>query len=145
MVFPCWNSTVTFLDPFTKTGVFPREITKRLVDGLAEQIPDLEERVDHILIKQVYGIAITHLTSLLARRSLYCSKWANGPHSIAKRVSTGHGDRAPRSSRPSRGPRLSGLPLPAPDQLLAEPHVAVGVQLRLPGICGPLMKGGHGP
>jgi len=32
----------------------------------------------------VYGIGITHLTSLLARRSVYCSKHANGKHSIAK-------------------------------------------------------------
>jgi len=78
------DSTVRFLDPFTKTGVFPREITKRLVDGLAEEIPDLEDRIDHILTKQVFGIGITEITSLLARRSLYCSKDANGQHSIAK-------------------------------------------------------------
>ncbi len=74
---------VRFLDPFTKSGVFLREITARLTSGLEGAIPDLRQRVDHILTKQVYGIAITHLTSLLARRSVYCSKWANGPHSIA--------------------------------------------------------------
>lgn len=78
------DPTVRFLDPFTKSGVFLREITKRLVDGLADQFPDLGERVDHILTEQVYGIGITDLTALLARRSLYCSKWANGKHSIAK-------------------------------------------------------------
>lgn len=78
------DPTVTFLDPFTKSGVFLREITRRLTDGLAEQIPDLDERVDHILTKQVYGIGITQLTSLLARRSVYCSKDATGKHSIAK-------------------------------------------------------------
>lgn len=76
------DPTVAFLDPFTKSGVFLREITARLVDGLQEEIPDLEERVDHILTKQVFGIAITQLTSLIARRSVYCSKWANGKHSI---------------------------------------------------------------
>lgn len=75
---------VTFLDPFTKSGVFLREITTRLTRGLKEEIPDLEERVDHILTKQVFGIGITLLTSLLARRSVYCSKYANGEHSIAK-------------------------------------------------------------
>lgn len=75
---------VTFLDPFTKSGVFLREITSRLADGLTQEIPDLEKRVDYILTKQVFGIAITHITSLLARRSVYCSKWANGEHSIAK-------------------------------------------------------------
>jgi site-specific DNA-methyltransferase (adenine-specific) len=31
----------------------------------------------------VFGIGITRLTSLLARRSVYCSKHANGQHSIA--------------------------------------------------------------
>ena len=75
---------VTFLDPFTKSGVFLREITRRLTEGLAETIPDLTDRVDHILTKQVHGIGITQLTALLARRSVYCSKFANGPHSIAK-------------------------------------------------------------
>ena len=77
------DSSVRFLDPFTKSGVFLREITSRLTKGLAGEIPDLQERVNHILTKQVFGIGITHLTSLLARRSLYCSKHADGPHSIA--------------------------------------------------------------
>ena len=78
------DKTVKFLDPFTKSGVFLREITSRLTNGLADEMPNLEERVNHILTKQVFGIAITELTSLLARRSVYCSKYANGPHSIAK-------------------------------------------------------------
>lgn len=73
-----------FLDPFTKSGVFLREITKRLIIGLEEQIPNLEERIDHILKEQVYGIAITELTSLLARRSLYCSKYPNSKYSVTK-------------------------------------------------------------
>ncbi|MEW1962357.1 Eco57I restriction-modification methylase domain-containing protein [Microbacterium sp. NPDC077644] len=78
------NPDVTFLDPFTKSGVFLREITARLTEGLADKIPDLQERVDHILTKQVYGIGITQLTALLARRSVYCSKDATGPHSVAR-------------------------------------------------------------
>ena len=77
------DKTVRFLDPVTKSGVFLREITRRLTAGLAHEIPDLAERVNHILTRQVYGIAITHLTSLLARRSVYCSKHANGKHSIS--------------------------------------------------------------
>jgi len=77
------DKTVRFLDPVTKSGIFLREITSRLTDGLAAEIPDLAARVNHILTKQVYGIAITHLTGLLARRSVYCSKHANGEHSIA--------------------------------------------------------------
>lgn len=78
------DKAVKFVDPFTKSGVFLREITRRLTKGLANEIPALADRVDHILTKQVFGIAITHLTSLLARRSVYCSKHANGKHSIAK-------------------------------------------------------------
>ena len=78
------DSAVTFLDPFTKSGVFLREIVSRLNSGLADEFPDLEKRVDHILTNQVYGIGITQLTSLLARRSVYCSKDATGKHSIAK-------------------------------------------------------------
>ena len=78
------DKTVRFLDPFTKSGVFLREITSRLTEGLAQQMPDLQERVNHILTQQVFGIGITKLTSLLARRSVYCSKYANGAHSIAK-------------------------------------------------------------
>ena len=86
------ESTVTFLDPFTKSGVFLREIVSRLTIGLADEIPDLAERVDHILTTQVYGIGITRLTSLLARRSVYCSKFANGPHSVAKSFATEDGN-----------------------------------------------------
>jgi site-specific DNA-methyltransferase (adenine-specific) len=86
------DSSVTFLDPFTKSGVFLREITTRLIAGLAEEIPDLQTRVDHILTRQVFGIAITKLTSLLARRSLYCSKFANGEHSVSRGFGTEGGN-----------------------------------------------------
>ncbi len=77
------DKTITFLDPFTKSGVFLREIALRLIKGLERKIPDLQTRVDHILSEQVFGIGITYLTSMLARRSLYCSKFADGPHSVA--------------------------------------------------------------
>ena len=86
------DSSVTFLDPCTKSGVFLREITSRLTKGLAVEIPNLEERVSHILTRQVFGIGITHLTSLLARRSLYCSKHAHGKHSIAKSFDSDDGN-----------------------------------------------------
>ncbi len=71
-----------FLDPFCKSGVFLREIAKRLLKGLESRIPDLQERTNHIFKNQLYGIAITELTSHLSRRSLYCSKWANGKYSV---------------------------------------------------------------
>lgn len=86
------DKTVRFLDPSTKSGVFLREITSRLTKGLERKIPNLEERVDHILTRQVFGIGITHLTSLLARRSLYCSKHANGQHSVAKSFNNNAGN-----------------------------------------------------
>ena len=76
------NPDAKFLDPVTKSGVFLREIVKRLIAGLEIQIPDLQTRIDHICTTQVYGIAITELTSLLARRSLYCAKNASSPLSI---------------------------------------------------------------
>lgn len=82
---------VKFLDPFTKSGVFLREVVRRLAVGLASEIQDLEERVDHILTHQVYGIGITQLTALLARRSVYCSKYANSRHSIAESLTTKDG------------------------------------------------------
>ena len=78
------DPTVTFLDPCTKSGVFLREITRRLTEGLEAKMPNLEQRVNHILTKQVFGIGITQITSLLARRSVYCSRHADGKHSIAK-------------------------------------------------------------
>ena len=78
------NPNTTFLDPFSKTGVFLREIVKRLDRGLESQIPDRQERIDHILHTQVYGIAITELTSYLTRRSVYCSKHANGKYSVSR-------------------------------------------------------------
>lgn len=78
-----WNDpNIKFLDPFTKSGVFLREIAKRLMVGLEKQIPDKQQRINHIFSKQIYGLAITELTSLLARRSVYCSKIANGKYSI---------------------------------------------------------------
>ena len=72
--------------------MFLREITKRLIDGLEAQIPELQTRVDHILSRQVFGIGITELTAMLARRSLYCSKHADGPHSIARVFSSETGN-----------------------------------------------------
>lgn len=86
------DKTVKFLDPCAKSGVFLREITSRLNKGLADEIPDLNARVNHILTQQVFGIGITHLTSLLARRSVYCSKHAKGEHSIAKSFTSDAGN-----------------------------------------------------
>ncbi len=78
------NPDTTFLDPSCKTGVFLREIAKRLIVGLEPQIPDLQERIDHIFHNQLYGISITELTSLLSRRGVYCSKYPNSEFSVSR-------------------------------------------------------------
>jgi len=77
------DKNIKFLDPACKSGVFLREIAKRLLEGLKDQMPELQKRIDHIFHKQLFGIAITELTSLLSRRSLYCSKYPNGKYSIS--------------------------------------------------------------
>ena len=76
------DETVTFLDPASKSGVFLREITKRLIVGLKPKIPKLEDRIEHIFSKQIFGVSITELTALLSRRSVYCSKQVNGKYSL---------------------------------------------------------------
>jgi site-specific DNA-methyltransferase (adenine-specific) len=78
------NPNAKFLDPVSKSGVFLREMAKRLMKGLETQIPDKQERINHIFSQQLYGIAITELTALLSRRSVYCSKTANGKYSICE-------------------------------------------------------------
>lgn len=84
------NPEARFLDPVCKSGVFLREIAKRLIAGLAHEIPDLQARLNHIFTKQLYGIAITELTALLSRRSVYCAKNADSPLSVCE----GFGDAA---------------------------------------------------
>lgn len=86
------NKDAKFLDPVCKSGVFLREIAKRLMKGLEKEIPDRHKRLNHIFQNQLYGIAITELTSLLSRRSVYCSKMANGKYSVCDSFSTKEGN-----------------------------------------------------
>ncbi len=86
------NPEACFLDPACKTGVFLREIARRLDKGLEEKIPDRQERINHIMKNQLFGIAITELTGLLSRRSLYCSKTANGKYSVCTSFDTRQGN-----------------------------------------------------
>lgn len=80
-----WSDpNIKILEPCCKSGVFLREAAKRFIDGEKEVIPDLQERIDHIMHNQLYGIAITEITSLMSRRTLYCSKYANGSYSVSK-------------------------------------------------------------
>ena len=103
------DPNTTFLDPACKSGVFLREIAKRLLrarlpryEERAEEIAEkqrrklpldssdedfqrqLQKAVDHIFHKQLYGIAITELTSLLSRRSVYCTKSPDSPFSVSR-------------------------------------------------------------
>ena len=86
------DPNTTFLDPASKSGVFLREIAKRLIKGLEKEIPDLQERLNHIYTKQLFGIAITELTAFLSRRSVYCSKTANGKYSVCTSFDTPEGN-----------------------------------------------------
>ncbi len=86
------DKNARFLDPGCKSGVFLREIAKRLEEGLETQIPDRQKRMNHIFKNQLYGIAITELTALLSRRSLYCSKTANGKYSVCEAFDNPNGN-----------------------------------------------------
>ena len=84
-----WNDpTLRWLDPASKTGVFPREITRRLMVGLSGAIPDESERLRHILTAMVHAVAITDMTAMMSRRSLYCSKDADSEHSAIEMMSS---------------------------------------------------------
>jgi site-specific DNA-methyltransferase (adenine-specific) len=86
------DENVKFLDPVCKSGVFLREVAKRLNAGLDKKIPDRQLRLNHIFKNQIFGIAITELTSLLSRRSVYCSKIANGKYSVCESFETEQGN-----------------------------------------------------
>lgn len=86
------DKNAKFLDPVCKSGVFLREIAKRLITGLEKEIPDLQKRIDHVFGNQIYGIAITEMTSLLSRRSVYCSKKANGKYAVTGALGTEEGN-----------------------------------------------------
>jgi site-specific DNA-methyltransferase (adenine-specific) len=86
------DKNATFFDPVCKSGIFLREIAKRLMIGLEKQIPNQQKRIDHIFTKQLYGIAITELTSLLSRRSVYCSKAADGKYSVCDSFDSNQGN-----------------------------------------------------
>ena len=76
------NPNLRWLDPGCKSGIFPREVTKRLMLGLEEVIPNENARLEHILKNMVFAIAITEVTSMMSRRTLYCSKNASGNSSV---------------------------------------------------------------
>lgn len=78
------DPNVRVLDPACKSGVFLREAAKRFIEGEREVFPNLEERLDHIFHKQLFGYAITELTAHLSRRTVYCSKNPKSKYSVTK-------------------------------------------------------------
>lgn len=102
------NPNATFLDPVCKSGVFLREIAKRLDEGLETQIPGRQKRINHIFTKQLFGIAITELTSLMSRRTLYGSKFANSEYSFCEEFKNEDGNiyfkKTKHTWAPSAGP-----------------------------------------
>ena len=86
------DKNATFLDPVCKSGVFLREIAKRLINGLKYEFPDQQERINHVFQHQLFGIGITELTALLSRRSVYCTKKANGRYSVCDAFGTEQGN-----------------------------------------------------
>lgn len=86
------DKNARFLDPGCKSGVFLREIAKRLDKGLEKQISERQKRLDHIFTNQLFGLAITELTALLSRRSVYCSKTANGKFSVCEAFDNAQGN-----------------------------------------------------
>lgn len=61
----------TWLDPATKSGIYLREVFKRLMVGLSEWEPDGQKRRGHILKNMLHGAATTPINGEIARRSLY--------------------------------------------------------------------------
>ncbi len=77
------DPSLKWLDPCTKSGVFLREAARRLMRSLEPEIPNFEHRREHIYQNMLFGIAISELTALISRRTLYHCKDATLPsHSI---------------------------------------------------------------
>ncbi|MCK0440313.1 Eco57I restriction-modification methylase domain-containing protein [Gordonia alkaliphila] len=73
-----------WLDPFSKSGVFLREIATRLLDGLTDWEPDFAKRREHIFRNMLYGAAITEMTGIISRRSVYCAADASSAYSVVR-------------------------------------------------------------
>lgn len=87
------DPALKWLDPVCKSGVYLREIAKRLYDGLKHVIVNDDERREHIFSNMLYGIAISPLTALMSRRSLYGNKNASNKNlSLAKTITKKEGN-----------------------------------------------------
>lgn len=77
------NPDYRWLDPATKSGSILREVARRLMGGLTEWEPDPQQRAAHILTNMLYGCAVTQVHGEMTRRSVYVSRDATSPYSLA--------------------------------------------------------------
>lgn len=63
----------TFADLYMKSGLYITEIVKRLFqnDKMKELFPDEQERIEHIMKHQVYGLAPTRIIYLIATNYIF--------------------------------------------------------------------------
>lgn len=61
----------TFADLYVKSGLYLTEIIKRLYIGLEDQIPESNERLTHILEKQIYGFAPSNIIYSIAKNFVF--------------------------------------------------------------------------
>ncbi len=68
-----WNRHTTFFDPICKSGIFLYYIYMKLMESadLIEAFPDEQARAEHILSKQIFGIAVTPLCQMMTIRAVY--------------------------------------------------------------------------
>lgn len=123
------NEKLKWLDPGCKSGVFLREIAKRLIIGLEEKIPEYESRVEHIFKKMLYGSSITELTSYVSTRTLYCSKYADSKFSAIKfKNKTGNIRYNPLLHVTKNGNSKSCIECRAPSSYLSEERIMKGLE-----------------
>ena len=67
------NSCQKWTENIRNFNVENGEEANRLTILAYNRIIDINERINHICTNQIYGIAITSLTGLISRRSVYCS------------------------------------------------------------------------
>lgn len=86
---------VKFLDPVCKSGVFLREITKRLVDAhIKDDGGDLRKirgkdrlpYIQYVLANQIYGITTTEEAAKVSRRTIYGSQNALSKFSLSENL-----------------------------------------------------------
>jgi site-specific DNA-methyltransferase (adenine-specific) len=79
------DPNLRWLDPCSKSGVFLREIVRRLLfEGLVDWEPDFEKRREHIFRNVIFGCGITELTGIISRRTVYYSRHAAGERSVIR-------------------------------------------------------------